>query len=183
MTTAPVAACPVCGTSSDRVHSRYERRLADRAVGGREVSIRLRVKRFRCMNHECGRKIFAEPAVGVAARYQRRSRVLTRLLISIGLALGGRAGHRMTGHIAAQVSRSTLLRLVRELPVPEPSRVPVVGIDDFAIRKGNVYGTVFVDMATNKPVDLLEDRTSETVAEWMRHHPEIRVVCRDRGGP
>ncbi|WP_239003999.1 hypothetical protein [Nocardia panacis] len=69
------------------------------------------------MNHECGRKIFAEPAVGVAARYQRRSRVLTRLLISIGLALGGRAGHRLTGHIAAQVSRSTLLRLVRELPV------------------------------------------------------------------
>ncbi|WP_329405748.1 transposase [Nocardia vinacea] len=78
---------------------------------------------------------------------------------------------------------STLLRLIRALPLPTAGALPAVGVDDFAIRKGNIYGTVVIDMATNRPVDLLEDRTSDTVAAWLRNHPEIRLVCRDRGGP
>lgn len=165
------------------MHSKYVRQLADRSVGVREARIRLQVKKFRCLNSGCPRKIFAEQPDGRARRYQRRSTMLTDLLTRVGLALGGRAGHRMSRHIAAEVSRSTLLRLVRALPVPQAGELPAVGVDDFAIRKGHIYGTVIIDMATHRPVDLLEERTSDTVAEWMAQHPEIRVVCRDRGGP
>ncbi|WP_433754631.1 ISL3 family transposase [Nocardia sp. CA-135398] len=182
-TDTETAACPTCGTTSGRVHSRYVRYLSDRSVGGREVRIRLRVRRFRCSDRQCSRVIFAERLGELAGWYQRRSRVLTSLLTVVGLALGGRAGHRMTRHLATEVSRSTLLRLVRAIPLPQVGALPTVGIDDFAIRRGRVYGTIIVDMATRQPVDLLEDRTSDTVADWLRQHPEVRVVCRDRGGP
>ncbi|MFI6369159.1 ISL3 family transposase [Nocardia sp. NPDC050630] len=177
------AACPKCGTVSDRVHSRYVRHLSDRSVGGGEVRIRLQVRRFRCPERQCSRVIFAERLGDLAGWYQRRSSMLTTLLTTVGLALGGRAGHRMTRHLATEVSRSTLLRLVRAIPLPQVGTLPTVGIDDFAIRRGRIYGTIIVDMATRQPVDLLEDRTSNTVAAWLRGHPEVRVVCRDRGGP
>lgn len=182
-TDTAAAVCPECGTLSDRVHSRYARYLSDRGVGGRETRIRLQVRRFRCVDRGCERVIFAERLGDLAGWYQRRSSVLTTLLTVVGLALGGRAGHRMTGHLAVEVSRSTLLRLVRAIPLPPAGLLPAVGIDDFAILRGRVYGTIVIDMATRKPVDLLEDRTSDVVAEWLRGHPEVRVVCRDRGGP
>lgn len=182
-TDTDTAVCPMCGTASDRVHSRYVRHLSDRSVSGREVRIRLKVRRFRCADRRCARVIFAERLGDLAGRYQRRSSMLTTLLTMVGLALGGRAGHRMTRHLAAEVSRSTLLRLVRAIPLPQVGALPAVGIDDFAIRRGRIYGTIIVDMATRRPVDLLEDRTSDVVADWLRGHPEVRVVCRDRGGP
>ncbi|MGY4101237.1 transposase family protein [Nocardia sp. R16R-3T] len=139
---AESAACPDCGTVSERVHSRYMRQLTDLSIGGRAVCIRLHARRFRCLTSDCQRKIFAEQIASLAGRYQRRSSMLTGLLTKVALALGGRAGQRMTGHLATEVPRSTLLRLIRALPLPAAGALPAVGIDDFAIRKGNTYGTV-----------------------------------------
>ncbi len=134
------------------------------------------------MPGDCGRRTFVEQVLGVTAPYARRTPLLRAVLEKLALAVGGRPGSRLAGHLAVAVSRTTLLRLVRALPVPEPGTVPIVGVNDFAFRKGNTYGSIIVDMDTRRPVDLLPDRRAAGFATWLREHHGAQVVCRDRAG-
>lgn len=146
-----------------RIHCSYLRFPADVPSGGRRVALCLRVRRLLCPVISCGRRTFAEQLPGLTRRYGRRTERLRSTLAAVGLALAGRAGARLARVFGVAVSRSTVLTLVEALPDPEVPAPRVVGVDEYATRKGRHYGTVLVDVESRRPVDLLPDREASSL--------------------
>ncbi|MEP0924832.1 ISL3 family transposase [Leptolyngbya sp. ST-U4] len=172
--------CPVCLTTSHRVHSQYQRTLSDLAWANFQVTLHLSVRKFFCINPQCQRRIFAERIIDIAAAWARKTQRLTQQLTAIGLALAGNAGVRLTQYLSVQASRNTLLNLVRRIslaPIPTPE---ILGVDDFAFRKRHTYGTILVDLNKSQPIAILKDREAETLTEWLKAHPGVKMVSRDR---
>jgi transposase len=179
------AVCPGCAQPSSRIHSYYERRLADLPWNGVAVRIRLRTRRFFCDTQECAHHIFTERLPETTATYARRTLRMEQALRWLGLALGGAAGARTAERLGLVVSGDTLLRHLRRMPLvqkPIPIAPRVLGLDDWAWRKGQRYGTILCDLERRCVVDLLPDRQSSTVTEWLRDHAPPEVISRDRAG-
>ena len=176
------AACPGCGAETARVHGYHERSPADVPVDGRRVVVRLRVRRLRCPVLDCAVQTFREQVPGVLDRYQRRTTRLTGQVAEAARELAGRASARLLPALGIAVSRHTALRVLLAVPLPVLDVPRVLGIDDFALRRGLVYATVLTDAETGRRVDVIRGRTTEAAAEWLREHPGAEVPCRDGSG-
>jgi transposase len=178
--TASTAACPACAVPSSSIHSRYQRHLTDLPWGIRAVRLQITVRKFLCRHSTCVRRILTERLPDLVAVYARKTCRLVAALRAIGMALGGNAGARVAARLRIPTSAATLLRLVRGAPISAIPDLQAVGVDEWAWRRGHHYGTILVDLARHRVVDLLPDRSATTLAAWLAQHPTITVVCRDR---
>jgi transposase len=176
----PTSTCPLCGTPAGRIHSRYQRTVADVACGGRQVHLLLTVRKFFCEVSTCARKIFTERLGPFLEPWARMTTRLTQALFDIGRATCGKLGARLAARLSIPTSWKTILRRIMAVPTPPVGLVTQLGLDDWSFRRRKQFGAILVNLETHRTLDLLPDRSAPTAATWMQAHPEIELVSRDR---
>jgi transposase len=178
-TTSPTASCPSCGTDSSRIQSRYTRTLHDLPVSGHPFHLIIHARRFFCKKSTCAQKIFAEQLPDLCQPHAQRTKRLQEALSQLGLVVGGQAGARLGSAFGMSGSRDTILRLVRQHHLPDTTEPRIVGVDGWAWKRRRRYGTLICDLERGLPIEVLSDRSVETVAAWFRAHPSVSIVSRD----
>jgi transposase len=178
--TQKTASCPSCRTQATRINGHYHRHPADLPCGGYTIEFDLAVPRFFCDNEACDRQTFAGMFPAWISRYARRTVRLIEQQREVGFAASAEQGARLLPKLGMETSPDTLIRLVRNTPESTRETPRVLGVDDWAKRKGQTYGTILVDLEQHRVVDLLDERSAESLAQWLREHPSVEIICRDR---
>ena len=172
--------CPKCHSSTTSIHSHYQRSITDLPWGTTSVTLNLRVRRFRCKTRECTLNAFCERFPKSLERYARKTYRYSNCLKNLAATVGGKTGARLSKTLHLKTSASTILRHLKAAPALEFPAPKVIGVDDFAYKRGQTYGTLIVDLERSKPIDLLKDRTSSTLEAWLKQHPSVEIISRDR---
>src|SRR5665647_1716536 len=171
--------CPVCGSFSISVHDSYTRKLADLSVFQNSTTILLQTRKFKCKEPTCHRKVFSEQTP-YTLRYSRRTVRVSNILKTLSIELTGKLGSLLSNQLLFPVSTSTVTRIALKQQLPVIIQPMVLGVDDWAFRKGVNYGTVLIDMVTSRPIELLKSREGADLKEWLTKYPDIKIVTRDR---
>lgn len=174
------AKCPLCQTESDRQHSTYVRKPKGLPWGKFSVRFHLKVRRFFCHDPDCPKITFAEQLPQIVLPQGQRTIHAINLLRAIAFETSAESVSRISRYLNMKTSPDTILRILRSTHQPERLAPSVLGVDDWAIRRGQNYGTILVDLETHKPVDLLVGRSAETLKEWLKDNPGVQIISRDR---
>jgi transposase len=179
--------CPTCDQASSSIHSHYHRTVTDLPIAEKPVLLQLSVRRFRCQTPTCPQRIFCERLIDPIV-HARRTKRQVNTLASMAVELGGRAAARLGSRLKLLRGRTTVLNALKAMPLPIVNKPRIIGVDDFAFKRGHtkapcrapVHGTVIVNLETHKPIDLLPDRQASTLITWLNAHPSVKIVTRDR---
>lgn len=172
--------CPACGTVTGKVHGYYQRRLADTPAGGTAVVLELTLRRLVCANLDCPRQTFHEQIPGLAERYARRTPPLAQLVGAFAVAVAGRAASSLLAATGVVLSGTAVLAALMALPDPATPAPEAIGVDDFALKRSHRYATVIIDALTHQRLEVLDGRLAVTLEAWLKAHPTVRLICRDR---
>lgn len=174
------ARCPVCGQFSNHVKGCYQRSLQGLEIAGHPLTLMVNVRKFRCSNTACQRKVFSEPLSALASSYARNTRKVEERIRSMSLKTTSRIASNLLHEQNIFCSQSSCLRransCLKEVPAPA-----CICLDDYAQKKGHIYGTVIVDQITHKPITLLAGRGEGNLKKYLEENPQIQYITCDRG--
>ena len=174
--------CPKCKHTTDKYHGTYIRRVQDLPILGKGVQLEIKAHEYDCINSECSITSIAETFDGFLNTYSRMTERCADFICTLALETSCEGCARICRKLGIKISGDTVIRLLLKKyeNLPEPETGDVIGVDDFAYKKRQKYGTIIVNKKTHEPIALLEGRDGKTLREWLKKNKNIKVVTRDR---